>query len=84
MNNNTKMIYSTAKDDIYYHVKKLNYIKGGGIIGSLIPTSYILLGHITKNKEIMNMSNLYKIKIPIISTGIGISIGYCFHNYFKE
>jgi hypothetical protein len=78
------MIYSTAKDDIYYHVKNLNYIKGGGIIGLLSPSSYILLGHLLKNKEVLNMSNLCKIRIPIISTGIGLGLGYCFHNCLKN
>jgi hypothetical protein len=77
------MIYSTSKDDIYYHVKNLNYIKGGGIIGLLSPTSYILLGQITKNKEILTMSSLCKVRIPLISSGIGFAIGYCFHNYIK-
>lgn len=78
------MIYSTAKDDIYYHVKNLNYIKGGGMIGLLSPTSYIVLGQIAKNKEILNMSSFSKIRIPLISTGFGFVIGYCFHNYFKQ
>jgi len=73
------MIYSATKDEIYYHIKNLNYIKGGGIIGLLSPSSYILFGQIAKNKDILIMSNLSKIKIPIISSGFGFAIGYCFH-----